>query len=455
MISSLSGRVPAWIINYSAGLRSRLEARIFLVFTALILANLSRAVFPGGVTDLIFAVAVLVIGFMLVGEKIPNRAKPTALCFLILLGIYAAAILSASSNAGARQTFGILASGIIYLFCYIHGPRLIRSKHILPLLAGAMAIMTLRYILMLRGVQSSTVTSSIMCGILVCLTLTIGIVLILRSANRARQHRWALLMFTLVIVFGIIFSLRSVVAVALSAYPLYWMLFYALRNRLVGILLAVSSIAGIVLVIIIVATPAFDSLLGEANRFARIYLGGRITSGREELWSKAVDDIAASLWSGQGAGAVVTEASAPELSTERKETITEKGNPTLPVSRALSKLNDLHPPSRNIPKSAHNLFLQIGVQTGLVGIAVLAALCLSLFVSLRSKKGEKVRPLQRYVATYTFMLIYLSVFEVFLLQNILYWGVFAWILIGIGAAVVNDRARDQDRSAALKSRKPG
>lgn len=287
-----------------------------------------------------------------------------------------------------------------------------------------------------------------MCGILVCLILTIGLLLIIRSANRARQHRWAFVLFTLIAVIGIMFGIRSVTMVALLAYPLYWMFFFALRNRLIGILMFVSSIAGILLVIAAFGTPSFDPLLGDADRFARIYLGGRILTGRERIWSEAIDSMEASLWLGQGVGKVIIESEAPVLSSERKENLTanEQTVPIArPVSRTLGRLGDFHPPSVNIPKSAHNLFLQVGVQTGLPGIVTLAGLCLSLFVSLISKKGEKVQPLRRYVATYTLMFIYLSVFEVFLLQNILYWGVFAWIAIGIGAGVVNDRARAQDQ----------
>ncbi len=448
MISSLSRRVPARIINYSADLRSGLDAHVFLVFAALIMTNLSRAVFPGIATDLIFAAAVLVVGFMLVGKKIPSRAKPAVLCFLVLLGGYAVLLLLEFNYVGVRHIFGILAAAIIYVFCYVHGVRLIRSKRILLLLVSAIAIMTLRYALILRGIQSSTVTSTIMCGILVCLILTIGLLLIIRSANRARQHRWAFVLFTLIAVIGIMFGIRSVTMVALLAYPLYWMFFFALRNRLIGILMFVSSIAGILLVIAAFGTPSFDPLLGDADRFARIYLGGRILTGRERIWSEAIDSMEASLWLGQGVGKVIIESEAPMLSSERKENLiaNEQTTPIArPVSRTLGRLGDFHPPSVNIPKSAHNLFLQVGVQTGLPGIVTLAGLCLSLFVSLISKKGEKVQPLRRYVATYTLMFIYLSVFEVFLLQNILYWGVFAWIAIGIGAGVVNDRARAQDQ----------
>lgn len=430
-------------MSHSASLRSRLNAHVFPVFAALIMANLSRAVFPGIATDLIFAAAVLVVGFVLVGKKIPSRTKPTVLCFLVLLGIYAVDLLLEFNYVGARHIFGILAAGIIYVFCYVYGGRLIRSKHILSLLVGAIAIMTLRYVLILRGVQSSTVTSTIMCGILVCLILTIGL-LIIRSANRARQHRWAFALFTLIAVIGIMFGIRSVTMVALLAYPLYWMFFFALRNRLIGILMFAASIVGILLVIAAFGTPSFDLLLGDADRFARIYLGGRILTGRERIWSEAIDNMEASRWLGQGVGSVIIESAVPALSSERQENIraNERTAPIArPVSRTLGRLGDFHPPSVNIPKSAHNLFLQVGVQTGLPGIVTLAGLCLSLFVSLISKKGEKVQPLRCYVATYTLMFIYLSVFEVFLLQNILYWGVFAWIAIGIGAGVVNDRAR--------------
>ena len=472
MIESLSRRVPSWIANNSAGLRSRLDAGVFLVFAVLLLANLARVILPdltadpifANATDLIFTAVVLGIGLMLVGAEIPKGARPTILCFLILLGIYAAALLLDFSYQGLRHTFAILAAGIIYVFCYAYGARLARSRYILPLLAVVTAILTLHYFLLLpRALDLNladefNLTSTIMCGILSCLILTAGMLLILRTANRARQHLWVSLMFAVLAVMGLLFGLRSIIAVVLLAYLLYWLFFYILRNWQVGIAMAVSSIVAIFFIVIIAATPFLDSLLGEADRFARGYMGGRLLSGRTSLWSEAIDWIAESPWQGQGAGSVIADL---EKAQVRGPLIAADETPpdpradpfdglfslrpvtARPISRTLGELGDAHPKYNTDPRSAHNLFLQIGIQTGLPGLAALAALCLSLFISLRSKSGEKVRPLQCYVAACTALFIYLSTFEVFLLQNILFWGVFAWILIGIGAGLVNDRTRGQ------------
>ena len=474
MIESLSRRVPSWIANNSAGLRSRLDAGAFLVFAALLLANLARIILPdltadpifANATDMIFAALVLGMGLMLVGAEIPKGARPTVLCFLILLGIYAAALLLDFSNQGFRHTFAILAAGIIYVFCYTYGARLARSRYILPLLAVVTAILTLHYFLLLPRAlalnlsDEFNLTSTIMCGILSCLILTVGMLLILRTASRARQHLWASLMFATLAVMGLLFGLRSITAAVLLVYLLYWLFFYILRNWLAGIAMAVSSIVAIFLIVIIAATPFLDSLLEEADRFARGYLGGRLLSGRAILWDEAIDWIAEAPWQGQGAGAIIADLEKAHVQTPlmaADETPPDsRADPfdglfslrpvtAMPISRTLGKLGDAHPAYNTDPRSAHNLFLQIGVQTGLPGLAALAALCLSLFISLRSKTGEKIRPLQCYVAACTALFVYHSAFEVFLLQNILFWGVFAWILIGIGAGLVNDPARGQKR----------
>lgn len=474
MISSLSRRLPAWIANDRAALRSRLDAGAFYVFAALLLVNLARVILPdltadpifANVTDMIFAAVVLGIGLMLVGAEIPKGARPAVLCFLILLGIYAFGLLLDFSYQGLRHTFAILAAGIIYVFCYTYGARLARSKRILPLLAGVTAILMLHYFLILPRAldlnltDAFNLTSTIMCGILGCLILTAGMLLILRTASHTRQHLWASLMFAMLAVMGLLFGLRSITSVVLLVYLLYWMFFYILRNRLAGIAMAVSSIVGLFLIVIIAATPFLDSLLGEADRFARGYLGGRLLSGRTSLWSEALDWIAESPWQGQGTGAIIADLEKAQelgpLMTADEIPPDPRADPfdglfslqpvtAAPISRELGRLGDLHPAYNTDPRSAHNLFLQIAIQTGLPGLAALTALCLSLFISLISKSGAKIQPLQCYVAACTALFVYLSAFEVFLLQNVLFWGVFAWILMGIGASLVSDRARGKDR----------
>jgi len=106
---------------------------------------------------------------------------------------------------------------------------------------------------------------------------------------------------------------------------------------------------------------------------------------------------------------------------------------------AIKKINAfVDPPDpREIPKSSHNLFLQIGLQMGVVGIIALGLLCVSLIFNLRARKGEGVGPVRCFAAACTLMVILHNTFDVLLLQNLFSTAVIAWILIGVGAGVVN------------------
>ncbi len=108
--------------------------------------------------------------------------------------------------------------------------------------------------------------------------------------------------------------------------------------------------------------------------------------------------------------------------------------------RSLNKAVDPSTPG-GIPRSAHNLFLQVGLQTGIFGLSALGLLCTSLIFNLRARSGRRVTPVQCFAATCTTVILIHNTFEVFLLQNAFTVGCVAWILIGLGAGVVNHIGR--------------
>ncbi len=116
------------------------------------------------------------------------------------------------------------------------------------------------------------------------------------------------------------------------------------------------------------------------------------------------------------------------------------------VGRLITEVNTFVNPS--IPEgfyvSSHNLFLETGVQTGVIGIIVLCLLCASLISNLRSRAAGKIEPSQSYVAACTVLIIIHSSFEIFLFR--INMGVIAWVLIGIGAWVAHHsrHSRAQD-----------
>ena len=125
------------------------------------------------------------------------------------------------------------------------------------------------------------------------------------------------------------------------------------------------------------------------------------------------------------------------------------------IGAAIQALNEFVDPSegKGMAKSAHNLFLQIGLQTGIVGLLLLALLCASLILGVRSRHGGEVTPVQRFVATCIVMVIIQNVFEVYLLQNLLSVGICSWILIGMGmGAAAHPGQPDDAAHGALPQR---
>ncbi len=93
--------------------------------------------------------------------------------------------------------------------------------------------------------------------------------------------------------------------------------------------------------------------------------------------------------------------------------------------------------------SAHNQYLQTLFQTGIVGLAALVALCVSLVLNLRAPGG--VLAIHRYAfACLVFVLVH-STFEVFLFR--VNMATLAWLLLGAGAAAAARAAARRDGGA--------
>ena len=113
-----------------------------------------------------------------------------------------------------------------------------------------------------------------------------------------------------------------------------------------------------------------------------------------------------------------------------------------PVGRFIYATNVLvNPaPELNLAESSHNVFLQIGLQSGLLGMAALALLCLSLIFNLRCREEAKPTPVQCFTAACAFTAIFQGAFEIFLLQHFLSAAIFVWATLGIGTGLVRRKA---------------
>ena len=271
-----------------------------VLLALLLLANLLRIHFPGGLTEALFGAVVLFMGLTLLRRRIQPRAWPVLLCFAALLVLYVLGLVFAFSLQGVRHWIGILMAGVVFLFCHQNGPALLRSKGIIPVLLLAVLGLLPLY---MTGVGINPHTFAAISGYLL---LAIGLVLVAGNDDGRRQHWWAHLFFALFVANGILFGHRSLVGGLLLAYPLYWAGRYFLRGLKGAGLLAAVVAALVWLIVAAFATPQPTGAVSYINSIFSDYTGGKAKTGREALWSASLAGIAEVPWLGKGPGVVVS-----------------------------------------------------------------------------------------------------------------------------------------------------
>ena len=261
-----------------------------VLLAMLLLANLLRFYFPGAVAEGLFVAAVLLMALALLRGRVAAEVRPVLLCFGALAALYAIGLIFAFSLQGVRHLAGVLAAGVVFLFCQRHGPAWMRLKHaVLALPAALLAMLPLHF--MDVGLNAHAAA-------LGYLLLAAGLVLVVRSEEGRRQHWWAQVFFLLFVGNGIVFGHFFLVGGLLLAYPLYWGGRYFLRSRKgAGILAAaVAALACVILGNFIGPPPGGAG--GQVDEEAK--------TSRANLWGLALAGIAQAPWLGRGPGAVVS-----------------------------------------------------------------------------------------------------------------------------------------------------
>src|SRR5699024_8879373 len=138
---------------------------------------------------------------------------------------------------------------------------------------------------------------------------------------------------------------------------------------------------------------AVDSSWGiELNDLVVRLTGRRLFSGRDLFWSELVSAIQASPFIGYGAGTLAENFTDYEW-------------------------------------SSHNLYLQIMLQAGLVGLVALFTFFTTIW---RLLWGGRHHPAVRLTAAFFIGIVLREVFEVSMIQNNLQTGAFTWLIVGAG-----------------------
>lgn len=203
------------------------------------------------------------------------------------------------------------------------------------------------------------------------------------------------------IVLLVVTSSRSSWIAALASVAVYatWPFFTRSRFRYwVLFLLAIAAAVGGTATYIL----SVDAVWGaQLNELLVEWTGRRLFSGRNLFWGDLLNAIQAKPLIGYGAGALA-------------ENFTDYG------------------------WSSHNLYLQVTLQVGLVGLVALFMFFATIWHLLWAGRGSRMARLS---AAFFIGILLREVFEVSMIQNNLQSGVFAWLIVaaGLGASRITDQ----------------
>ena len=261
---------------------------VVLPVATLLLANVLRSWFPGLATDVLFGLAVLVLGLSLWRPRAP---WPWAVlcCFAALAVPYGLGLAVAFSVEGARNLAAILCAALIFLFGFRYAPELARRRSpAAMLLVGAAALFPLY--LAPTGLHPHSIA-----WVFGYSLLAAGLLLSVQG-----RQAWMHVAFGLAVVAGLVFGSRSFVLAALAGHASYWTGRFVLQDRVRAT--AMVAGLGVLIGVLVFALPGFRSTTALAN-LDRLFFEAtdeNVGSGREVLWSVALSRIAEAPWLGHG-----------------------------------------------------------------------------------------------------------------------------------------------------------
>lgn len=321
--------------------------------------------------------------------RLPARTGPVLLAFVILFSVYLVLTLARPSAEGIKNVFGVIVSGGVF-FYFAQNARKIAAA------PGALTIMaTLTALAYLIGASLGVINKNTVSGISAYLLLGVGVLWVVRSPN---PNRAALIIFGLVALVGLVQGHRFMLGAGVLAAAIYLALRYVplgfVRN--LGLVVLVG---GIVLFIALYA-QLWGLDIRDLDAFFIEYTGRTARSGRQIIWPLIIAFVSQSPLTGLGTGAT---------------------------------FGNLY----NSEWSAHSYFLQIYLQTGLLGLLALSAVLLTVWRAIgRPRRSD---PLGVFLTAAFAVLLLHAAFEVFLMQVNLLMGCSAWMMLGLGVGLLRDR----------------
>jgi hypothetical protein len=357
-----------------------------LYILMLTLAALAKVVGAGRTEDALLSLAAMTMGVSLILHlQIPQRSRWVVLAFIALFMIYFALTLQAPSSTGIVNVVGIGISGIVFLFFLQNAQLLMLVPRTTSILLGSAAL------ILLVGLGSDMVEKNTISGISAYFVIAAGVSALAKGAPLIRT---TLLVCVLVSMIGLVLGHRLMMGAGgvllITVLALHLVPLEAFRA------LIIVALIGTIVLFVALFSGMWGLSIRNFDAYFIEYTGRTVLSGRQIIWPVIISATSQSSWFGLGTGAT---------------------------------FSDLY----DSLWSGHSYFLQIYMQSGLVGLGALGAVLLSLWAAIG--RPRRSQPVSIYMTgCFVMVLIHMS-FEVFLMQVNLLMGCVVWMLLGLGVGL--------------------
>jgi len=230
---------------------------------------------------------------------------------------------------------------------------------------------------------------------------------------KSRTSKISLIIIICLLITTIIASSARSILIALTIILLTYLLWHGIsRNkRIYGLYFGLFVVS---ISIFIIIYPNLDSILpnfNEINSFVLEVTGKRIMSGRNLLWKYTWGLIQKAPIMGYGSGSSLTDYFLLDL-------------------------------------ESHNLYLQVGFQVGIFGMAFLVMFFNNIWKQFFIAKSDNRVALS---ASYFIGIIIYQVFEIGLIQNGFDRSFFPWVIIGVGLSFAMNRNQSFSKEKKYES----
>jgi len=326
----------------------------------------------------------------MLAPRLPERVRWILLAYILLFLLYLMLTLIDPSRGGIVNIIGIWVTGVMFIYFTQNAQRLVAAR------STALILLGIGLFVCLAGTALGAVNKNTISGIVAYFFLSAGVIWVMRGVP---LRRVSMLTFGLLLFLGLFLGHRLMLAASVI-FLLVTFVMYSLPLRFLRTLL-LGAIAGGIFGMIVLYSGLWGFDIRDFDALFIEYTGRTARSGRQIIWPAIIAFTAESPWFGLGTGATFTR---------------------------------LYNFNLQVEWSAHSYFLQIYLQTGLVGLSTLLFVLFTVWAAIG--RPQRSQPIRIYMTACIVVLLLHVAFEVFLMQVNLFMGCCAWMMLGLGIGCI-------------------